>query len=439
MKKQFLSLLLAISMCTLLTIPAIAVENDAVFGKGVDQTSATSRLESQLVIQVEEGKATFSPEVNELLDSVSQNIEQVVYQVNAGKDTFTIGYAPGLSDFNIDDMREGIRSMVNSINQDITTDSDLEGNHEFKAQDLELTQVFFDATQEEQNQIKKKFNSITEETITPNDIIIKKISERKSDILSTNSTSITGSYHTKNENVGMGTFKWYNQSTGKFSVCDNTLTEPHAGDGNARYSLAGYKWYPTTVKTWFKTEAESGKNRVTLQYVYSPTQLSYLQKDSNEALEMSVAFYNYTNASAASQRGYSYMQQQQITWSTTQPKAYLDTSFGDQSGETDFCVGVYDATALKADTAYRWTITSKAGTKHNYPNDGRFRIVAQRSYRFTTAVGGSFNVFAEEHERILKLGLTSTQNWVPTLTGWSLGATSQTPWTFNAVNDSVRG
>ena len=161
MKKQFLSLLLAISMCTLLTIPAIAVENDAVFGKGVDQTSATSRLESQLVIQVEEGKATFSPEVNELLDSVSQNIEQVVYQVNAGKDTFTIGYAPGLSDFNIDDMREGIRSMVNSINQDITTDSDLEGNHEFKAQDLELTQVFFDATQEEQNQIKKKFNSIT--------------------------------------------------------------------------------------------------------------------------------------------------------------------------------------------------------------------------------------------------------------------------------------
>ena len=246
-------------MCTLLTIPAIAVENDAVFGKGVDQTSATSRLESQLVIQVEEGKATFSPEVNELLDSVSQNIEQVVYQVNAGKDTFTIGYAPGLSDFNIDDMREGIRSMVNSINQDITTDSDLEGNHEFKAQDLELTQVFFDATQEEQNQIKKKFNSITEETITPNDIIIKKISERKSDILSTNSTSITGSYHTKNENVGMGTFKWYNQSTGKFSVCDNTLTEPHAGDGNARYSLAGYKWYPTTVKTWFKTEAESGK------------------------------------------------------------------------------------------------------------------------------------------------------------------------------------
>lgn len=369
---------------------------------------------------------------------MSQNVEQVVYQVDAGKDTFTIGYAPGLSDFNKDDMQEGIQGMVDSINQDIRTDSDLEGNHEFKTQDLELTQVFFEATQEEQDQIKKKCESIIDEARTAQDIMIQGALEREASTLAAASTSITGSYHTKNENVGMGTFKWYNQSTGKFSVCDNTLTAPHAGDGNARYSLAGYKWYPTTVKTWFKTEAESGKNRVTLQYTYSPTQLSYLQKDSNEALEMSVAFYNYTNASATSQKGYSYMLQQQITWSTTQPKAYLDTAFGDQSNETDFCVGVYDATALKADTAYRWTITSKAGTKHNYPNDGRFRILAQRSYRFTTAVGGSFNVFAEEHERILKLGLTSTQNWVPTVTGWSLGVTSQTPWTFNAAGDSVR-
>ena len=171
------------------------------------------------------------------------------------------------------------------------------------------------------------------------------------------------------------------------------------------------------VRTWFKTEYEPGKNRTTLQYSYSPTQLAYLQKDSNEALELSVAFYNYTNASSVSNRGYSYMLQDQITWSTTQPKAYLDTSFADNSTSVDFCVGVYDATALKANTIYSWTITSKAGTKPGYPNDGRFRIMAQRSYRFTTLVGGAFNVFAEEHENILRLGLNSGQNWVPNVTG----------------------
>lgn len=192
------------------------------------------------------------------------------------------------------------------------------------------------------------------------------------------------------------------------------------------------------VRTWFKTEYEPGKNRTTLQYSYSPTQLAYLQKDSNEALELSVAFYNYTNASSVSNRGYSYMLQDQITWSTTQPKAYLDTSFADNSTSVDFCVGVYDATALKANTIYSWTITSKAGTKPGYPNDGRFRIMAQRSYRFTTLVGGAFNVFAEEHENILRLGLNSGQNWVPNVTGWSLGGATQSPWNFNAETDGVR-
>lgn len=174
MKKQFLSLILAVCVGTSLSIPVIAVGSDAAFGKETNLTSAKSDLENQLVIQVEAGKATFSKEVNELLDSMSQNVEQVVYQVDAGKDTFTIGYAPGLSDFNKDDMQEGIQGMVDSINQDIRTDSDLEGNHEFKTQDLELTQVFFEATQEEQDQIKKKCESIIDEARTAQDIMIQR-------------------------------------------------------------------------------------------------------------------------------------------------------------------------------------------------------------------------------------------------------------------------
>lgn len=170
--------------------------------------------------------------------------------------------------------------------------------------------------------------------------------------------------------------------------------------------------------------------------------MNNLNRDSNEALELEVLFYNYSKASAFSDRGTAFqthLKSEGGVWSTNQPNAYLDTTAFDKTKETiNFCVGVDDTTALKANTTYYWMIDGAAGTtSNNYVNDGRFCVNAQRSYR---AYGsGKWGVFLEEHEPILKLGLSESENWVPaSSSAWKLAKSGAT-WTFTSGKDPVKG
>ena len=74
---------------------------------------------------------------------------------------------------------------------------------------------------------------------------------------------------------------------------------------------------------------------------------------------------------------------------------------------------------MSAYTPYYWYIDSLKGPDTaTYPQDGRFKVIAQRSYR----VGGytAYNIFAEEHERQVNIGVPAgynssgaEYNWVP--------------------------
>ena len=79
---------------------------------------------------------------------------------------------------------------------------------------------------------------------------------------------------------------------------------------------------------------------------------------------------------------------------------------------------------------------TKENTSNNYPNDGRFKVNAQGSYRI---IGyGAWFVFAEEHEGIRGLGLTATQYWVPADENAWVYAAANDDWNFNSSIDPVQ-
>ena len=125
------------------------------------------------------------------------------------------------------------------------------------------------------------------------------------------------------------------------------------------------------------------------------------------------------------------------TWTTNQPNYYLDTSFEDNTESINFCVGVDDTSDLRSEKWYYWCISGIKGiTSNNYPNDGRFVVTAQRSYRLIGS--GTWSVFAEEHEGIRFLGITSSQKWVPASGSAWVYAAANSAWVFNSYLDPVK-
>lgn len=230
-----------------------------------------------------------------------------------------------------------------------------------------------------------------------------------------NVNTINSCYHRQLfDNDGNTYTVYHNGINNTETRCLTNTSSPHLGDGNSRL-LCGYKWMPTFVKVEFSTSVSSGKNRTKLTFSYSSSKnnLQYLKQDGNETLEMEVVFYNYTRNVTAENLGSTYQLLTGRSYSTNIPDYYLDTTFADNPNQISFCIGCHDATKLVNGTNYYWSIDSNSGTQVNsYPNDGRFKVVAQRGYHTSTSIS-TWNVFSEEHERSVILGISSGYNWVP--------------------------
>lgn len=114
---------------------------------------------------------------------------------------------------------------------------------------------------------------------------------------------------------------------------------------------------------------------------------------------------------------------------------WLDFLWNNQ--EVSFCVGVDDTSDLVAGRWYYWYINGTKGTTaNNYPNDGRFKVTAQRGYRLLGS--GTWSVFADEHEAIRSLGIPSNLNWVPAdENAWTYAAAND-DWNFDSSTDPVK-
>lgn len=378
------------------------------------------------------------------LSLVSDELDEVVFTVNAGKDEFTIGFYVGDSVFDIDVLLAKIQNTVDDINFDISNEERIAGNAVIQLDELEVK--YFDITTIEPDEstrsltpeIIQQLSGVREFYSLDNSVT----SELQYEELPTvenaaRSNTIGGSYHYLGILVDQTYTYWHNQLTGSNTICNVSILSPHAGDGNNRYA-SGFQWFPDYVDVNFYTDVVENENRTKLWYKYTTSTLAKLNVDSNEALEMEVVFYNYANASSVSNRGHAFqLLKSGSTWATNQPNSYRDTAFCDSEDEVSFCVGVDDTSDLKANTWYYWYINGTKGTTaNNYANDGRFKVVAQRGYR---ALGsGTWSVFSEEHESILSLGLSSNNNWVPAnQNAWDL-AESNDDWNFVASTDPVK-
>jgi hypothetical protein len=378
------------------------------------------------------------------LSLVSNELDEVVFTVNAGKDEFTIGFYVGESDFDIDVLLAKIQDTVDDINYDITHEERIAGNAAIQLDELEVK--YFDITTIEAGASTRSLTpEIVQQLSGVRDFYsLDKpgASEALHEELPTiengaRANTIGGSYHYLGILVDQTYTYWHNQLTGSNTICNASILSPHAGDGNNRYA-SGFQWFPDYVDVNFYTDVAANENRTKLWYKYTTSTLAKLNVDSNEALEMEVVFYNYTNASTVSNRGHAFqLLKSGSTWATNQPNSYRDTAFCDSEDEVSFCVGVDDTSDLKANTWYYWYINGTKGTtSNNYANDGRFKVVAQRGYR---ALGsGTWSVFSEEHESILSLGLSSNNNWVPAnQNAWDL-AEANDDWNFVASTDPVK-
>lgn len=250
---------------------------------------------------------------------------------------------------------------------------------------------------------------------------------------------------------------WYNAYTGDSEQVVSTPSSPYMGDGNNRYRL-GYRWFPGTVEaSFFSGNFQGLRTFVDLYFTFSSSELQYLNVDSNEALEMEVVFYNYTNPQNPEDTGYSFVPvdgnpsmgtegldfREPVSWSATFENAYLDTSFFDNQNEISSCVGIYDTSDLVANQRYFWRINyAGCAIAQGYPNDGRYRVVAQRSYRIApeSLIEGSdeFMVFSEEKEGIIKYGLSGNQNWVDASLSAFVPNGTLRRWDFDISTDPVK-
>lgn len=250
---------------------------------------------------------------------------------------------------------------------------------------------------------------------------------------------IDGSHYFQRAVGGVTQYLWYNQITGLNSVIYPTAVSPYAGDGNNRTD-SGYPWFPYYISLQTRQVGQWGRTYVVLQFKFTEENLRNLNYDDNEALEMEVDFYNYARDEdikdkhgniIESDRGVSFVPvrgnpiqyiedgydyDNPFIWYVNmglKDVAYLDTAFEDNITTISSCVGISDTSVLEANRQYEWTIAySGMALKCGNANDGRFNVVAQRSYVANLPLTMPFRVFSEEKEQMVRYGIDSSRHWV---------------------------
>ena len=403
---------------------------------GISPDNATKNVDSYRV-DFQKNILFNSNAMKNNLQAVSSDLNEIVFTVDAGDDTFTIGYYLGNETYSQEKVVREIKKTVDELNDTIKTEERLSSNNHISLDNLQLTYIIVD-TPDPVNDIKASLSGVASCKRIATTPTTAEIAEHKAITnASARAGTIAGSYHHQIY-IGNNYYtQWYDQWTDTSLLCPKTLSSPHAGDGNDRYD-AGFPWIPNEVDVNFYTDVATNENQTKLWYMYYTPNLNNLNVDSNEALEMEVTFYNYTSSSTPYDKKGNAFQliKDGATWYTNQPNSYLDTGFGDSNTKINFCVGVDDTSDLTAGRWYLWHINGTKGiTSNNYPNDGRFLVTAQRGYRLLGS--GAWSVFAEEHDAIRRLGITSNQNWVPADENAWIYAASNDDWNFDIATDPV--
>lgn len=434
MKRPCALISLTLIFALMLSLSATAHANESIS----DYDSPKASRENSYRIDFQNDILFNSPTMRSNLSTISESLDEVVFTVDAGDDTFTVGYNLGDEIYSLEKIMQQIEITVDEINSDVKTEARVSSNNHILLSDLQLKYIVVDTTAPVSD-IELSLSGVMSSRRISKTPTVEEISEHKAvENTLKRVNTIDGSYHHLEVIWDQAYTYWYNQLAGTDNMCSPSISAPHGGDGNNRYA-SGYQWFPNEVDVNFYTDVAENENRTKLWYKYDQSTLNNLNVDSNEALEMEVVFYNYNKSSTSqNDKGNAFqLIKSGSTWATNQPNSYRDTNFLDNNQEVSFCVGVDDTSDLVAGRWYYWYINGTKGTTaNNYPNDGRFKVTAQRGYRLLGS--GTWSVFADEHEAIRSLGIPSNLNWVPAdENAWTYAAAND-DWNFDSSTDPVK-
>ena len=122
MKKRLISLACVLTLLCSISFGyavSVNVEEPEALGNEINSDHTT-------IVSFESDVSYYSTELDELVSTFSDNITQMIYCVDTGADTFTIGYVAGSDGFDSQDMEDKVWNAVESLNDMILTDSKLE-------------------------------------------------------------------------------------------------------------------------------------------------------------------------------------------------------------------------------------------------------------------------------------------------------------------------
>lgn len=203
---------------------------------------------------------------------------------------------------------------------------------------------------------------------------------------------------------------WYssdiveNVQISDFNV-DADISSAEKIDAEASYlSTSASNWLPTSgwARAWNSTQISDATFMEVLYCWDSASELSTLTDDSDSILEGDLVFYNYDGSAIATE-----WYDDNYTYTTNQPRPYLDTQFLDNEEEPVFCIGCSDASSLVAGTNYYWigygNQTGSSGCKA--------KLYFQRGHRAISSLyEQSWNIFADETVIVIPFSEWNTTN-----------------------------
>ena len=87
-----------------------------------------------------------SPTMRSNLSTISESLDEVVFTVDAGDDTFTVGYYLGDEIYSLEKIMQQIEITVDEINSDVKTEARVSSNNHILLSDLQLKYIVVDTT-----------------------------------------------------------------------------------------------------------------------------------------------------------------------------------------------------------------------------------------------------------------------------------------------------
>ncbi|GAB1780042.1 hypothetical protein PMEGAS67_55190 [Priestia megaterium] len=204
-------------------------------------------------------------------------------------------------------------------------------------------------------------------------------------------------------------------NTGKCNPFDE---KPKCGDGqdrgkatkNRMYTVGQrFAWYPTTVSGQ-TVKLSDNHRRVSMNFKWRQSELTNLNLDNNEAIEVEALFYNYglSDEKPVPGDGKAWMQELPFFVDSNLPKFFIDTRFGDETTSVSYAVGTAHTKELVAGTNYFFEAEAATDAPGKFvPDTGLWQMNFQRGYWFDSlnpayraqrGEGDEWYVFSEEFE-----------------------------------------